>query len=254
MSFLKHFLQVCKYFIEAVENKTYGWFWGCPNGDKCMYRHALPPGFTLKSEMKKKDAEDEISLEMLVEKERASLGAGVTKVTLETFLAWKARKLTEKKDEKTRQEAKKQNDFKLGFHNGLTGRDLFTFNPDLIANDDDNAQNDIDYRRRDEYEDDESAQQFVARDINLDFFAKEAREADGTGTVATDDRFSYLDSMIKQENENSRIRSKLICLTRFFFYNFIKIKQNHDYIHLFLLKTFLRRTGSTSSGGMWRRA
>jgi Zinc finger C-x8-C-x5-C-x3-H type (and similar)/RNA-binding, Nab2-type zinc finger len=37
--------KVCKYFIEAVENQKYGWFWTCPNGgDKCMYRHALPPG------------------------------------------------------------------------------------------------------------------------------------------------------------------------------------------------------------------
>ncbi|CAI4758811.1 CPA_1a_G0050370.mRNA.1.CDS.1 [Saccharomyces cerevisiae] len=38
--------KVCKYFIEAVENGKYGWFWICPNGgDKCMYRHSLPEGF-----------------------------------------------------------------------------------------------------------------------------------------------------------------------------------------------------------------
>lgn len=38
--------KVCKYFIEAVENKKYGWFWTCPNGgDNCKYRHALPPGY-----------------------------------------------------------------------------------------------------------------------------------------------------------------------------------------------------------------
>jgi hypothetical protein len=37
--------KVCKYFIEAVENQKYGWFWVCPNGgDKCMYKHSLPPG------------------------------------------------------------------------------------------------------------------------------------------------------------------------------------------------------------------
>ncbi|KAL0344602.1 UNVERIFIED_CONTAM: Zinc finger CCCH domain-containing protein 11 [Sesamum radiatum] len=36
---------VCKYFLEAVEKKQYGWFWVCPNGGKeCHYRHALPPG------------------------------------------------------------------------------------------------------------------------------------------------------------------------------------------------------------------
>lgn len=47
------FMQVCKHFLEAVEKKQYGWFWVCPNGDKdCHYRHALPPGYVLKSQMK----------------------------------------------------------------------------------------------------------------------------------------------------------------------------------------------------------
>lgn len=46
-------MQVCKYFLEAVEKKQYGWFWVCPNGGKdCHYRHALPPGYVLKSQMK----------------------------------------------------------------------------------------------------------------------------------------------------------------------------------------------------------
>ncbi|KAJ0650770.1 putative transcription factor C3H family [Helianthus annuus] len=44
---------VCKHFLEAVEKKQYGWFWVCPNGNKeCHYRHALPPGYILKSQMK----------------------------------------------------------------------------------------------------------------------------------------------------------------------------------------------------------
>jgi hypothetical protein len=89
--------------LEAVEKKLYGWFWSCPNGEKCMYRHALPPGFVLKSELKEMEANklsNELSLEMLVEKERASLGKNVTKVTLESFLAWKKRKIIEKKEEK----------------------------------------------------------------------------------------------------------------------------------------------------------
>lgn len=38
--------KVCKFFIDAVENQKYGWFWTCPNGgDKCMYQHKLPPGY-----------------------------------------------------------------------------------------------------------------------------------------------------------------------------------------------------------------
>lgn len=38
--------KVCKFFIQAVEDGKYGWFWTCPNGgDKCMYKHSLPPGY-----------------------------------------------------------------------------------------------------------------------------------------------------------------------------------------------------------------
>lgn len=44
---------MCKHFLDAVERKQYGWFWTCPNGGKdCHYRHALPPGYVLKSQMK----------------------------------------------------------------------------------------------------------------------------------------------------------------------------------------------------------
>ncbi len=31
--------KVCKYFIDAVENGKYGWFWTCPNnGNDCKYK------------------------------------------------------------------------------------------------------------------------------------------------------------------------------------------------------------------------
>ena len=43
---------MCKYFIQAIETEKYGWFWECPNGENCHYRHALPPGFVLKSQKK----------------------------------------------------------------------------------------------------------------------------------------------------------------------------------------------------------
>jgi hypothetical protein len=43
---------ICKFFLEAVEKRQYGWFWKCPNGGDCKYRHALPPGYVLKSQMK----------------------------------------------------------------------------------------------------------------------------------------------------------------------------------------------------------
>ncbi len=31
-------------------------FWQCPNGKECKYRHALPPGYVLKSQMKARAA------------------------------------------------------------------------------------------------------------------------------------------------------------------------------------------------------
>ena len=63
---------VCKYFIQAIETEKYGWFWECPNGESCHYRHALPPGFVLKSQKKAiEDAEkaNAISLEEFLEVE-----------------------------------------------------------------------------------------------------------------------------------------------------------------------------------------
>ena len=37
--------KVCKFFVQAIEEQKYGWFWVCPNGgDKCFYKHSLPPG------------------------------------------------------------------------------------------------------------------------------------------------------------------------------------------------------------------
>ncbi|KAK0425844.1 hypothetical protein QR680_009421 [Steinernema hermaphroditum] len=141
---------VCKYFIEAVENNKYGWFWECPNGDKCIYRHALPPGYVLKKDRKKMEDQarlEQISLEELIEKERAALNSkDLTKVTLESFIAWKKKKLREKKQKAAEDEKQKRSNFKSGKQSGLSGRDLFTFNPELLANDDDEA-DDVAYEK-----------------------------------------------------------------------------------------------------------
>jgi hypothetical protein len=53
-----------------VEKKQYGWFWSCPNGGKdCHYRHALPPGYVLKSQMKAllEEEADKIPIEEEIE-------------------------------------------------------------------------------------------------------------------------------------------------------------------------------------------
>lgn len=100
--------------MEAVEKSKYGWFWECPAGGKCIYRHALPPGFVLKKDKKKDDKKNELSLEDLIERERAALGPKQTKITLESFVAWKKRKLLEKVEQAKKDEDKKRTDYKAG--------------------------------------------------------------------------------------------------------------------------------------------
>lgn len=176
---------ICKHFLEAVEKSKYGWFWECPSGSKCIYRHALPPGFVLKKDKKKDEKKSEISLEDLIEKERAALGPNQTRITLETFIAWKKRKLQEKKDAATKEEEKKRSDYKAGRQIGLSGREMFSFNPELAA--------DFDMEDGDEAfdtyaVDDEDENQIEYRELQLDLIELEAQEVDDTGTVATEDR------------------------------------------------------------------
>ncbi|GCB19145.1 translation machinery-associated protein 46 [Aspergillus awamori] len=115
--------KVCKYFIEAVENQKYGWFWTCPNGgDKCMYKHSLPPGFVLKTKEQKaaekalmdKSPLNTLTLEDWLESERHKLTGNLTPVTPETFAKWKKERLDKKAAEEQARKAKE-----------TTGRTLF---------------------------------------------------------------------------------------------------------------------------------
>lgn len=73
--------KICKFFLDAVEKSKYGWFWECPNGEKCIYRHALPQGYVLKRDKKKlEDKGPEISLVDLIERERNALGSTVVNI------------------------------------------------------------------------------------------------------------------------------------------------------------------------------
>ncbi len=139
-----------------MENNKYGWFWTCPNGGaNCHYRHALPPGFVLKKvrhpsrlkptiihgrfyyfqDQKKAEKGEEISLEELIEQRRAELSArtDLTPVTLESFVRWKKRKLKEKADNEKKESSKKKEKFMSGMKVGLSGREMFTFDPKLVG-------------------------------------------------------------------------------------------------------------------------
>jgi len=173
---------VCKYFLEAVEKKLYGWFWQCPNGgNQCKYRHALPEGYVLKNQ-KKDDGEQEqqISLEDLIEKERAMI-TDTTKITLKTFLIWKKKKLKERAEQKKTETAKKQADFKKDKTQGLSGREMFTFQASQGSVDDDDTGGDgqvVEYNRDDENEDGEGAgiNSGPVREINLEEFSMQIIE------------------------------------------------------------------------------
>ena len=115
-----------------MERSKYGWFWECPNGTDCHYKHALPPGFLLKKD-KVKETKEQISLEDLIERERNALGSNLTRVTLSTFITWKKRKVQEKKETLIKENEKKSADFRAGRQVGLSGREMFTFNPGMAA-------------------------------------------------------------------------------------------------------------------------
>ena len=67
----------------------FGWFWECPNGgEKCPYRHALPPGFVLKSQRKALDdaaKANQISLEEFLEVEVRTKSGCVSSVYVTEF-------------------------------------------------------------------------------------------------------------------------------------------------------------------------
>ncbi|CDJ57382.1 hypothetical protein, conserved [Eimeria maxima] len=155
---------VCKFFLEAVEKKQYGWFWVCPNGgDNCKYRHCLPQGYVLKGEEEAPAGdEEEETIEERVERERRALPPGGTRVTPETFAAWKAKRVEKKK---AATEEKKKAVAAAAAKHHLSGRDLFSFNPDIFV-DCEGAADEEDYQHEEEEEEEESeeSQQSPASD------------------------------------------------------------------------------------------
>lgn len=196
--------QICKFFLDAVEKSKYGWFWECPNGERCIYRHALPSGYVLKRDKKILDSKKpDISLVDLIERERAALGPNQTKITLETFIAWKKRKIEERKEKLRQDEEKKRNEFKSGKNLGLSGREMFSFNPEMAMDGDEMDDGDVafdSYQREEEPEDGGTV--FEYKEFDLETLGLEAKELDLDGaTVAVNDRFADLRTQMEKEND-----------------------------------------------------
>lgn len=71
----------------------------------------------------------------------------------------------------TQAEEQKRNDFKAGRAVGLSGREMFAFDPALAADDDDDEAVDLRY-----YDDEEEQDETEYRDIQLDLIGMEAAE------------------------------------------------------------------------------
>ncbi|GJP32805.1 hypothetical protein CLOM_g193 [Closterium sp. NIES-68] len=124
---------VCKHFLDAVEKKQYGWFWVCPNGGKdCMYRHALPPGYVLKSQMKallEEEQANKLTVEEMIENER-KMTASHTQLTTEIFAEWKQKKQAIRDAELAAKKAARAKEDRM------SGRELFLSDASLFVDDD----------------------------------------------------------------------------------------------------------------------
>ena len=86
---------------------------------------------------KKEDKAEKTSIEELIEQKRAELGAQnktLTPVNLQTFVAWKKRKLREKADAEKKENENKKKKMKDGLTVGMSGRDMFLFDPKMVSN------------------------------------------------------------------------------------------------------------------------
>ncbi|KAG0317070.1 hypothetical protein BGZ99_006527 [Dissophora globulifera] len=176
---------VCKFFLEAIENQKYGWFWDCPNGGtQCKYRHALPPGFVLKTkaELRAEASKEVISIEEFLEKARHKLGKDLTPVTADSFAAWKKTRADAVELEEAAKRKAKEAAFKAGKMLQFSGRELFDFNPDIAGADEDDDNDDVfDFSKYTRMDDSETVEELEARitrdmanaEIDGDLFAGE---------------------------------------------------------------------------------
>ncbi|KAG0225723.1 hypothetical protein BGW42_004123 [Actinomortierella wolfii] len=158
---------VCKYFLEAIENQKYGWFWECPNGGQsCKYRHALPPGFVLKTkaELRAEANKEVISIEEFLETERHKLGKNLTPVTEESFAQWKKTRAERAEAEEAAKRKAKEAAYKAGKMLNFSGKELFDFNPEMAgAEDDVDDDNVFDFTSYQREEQEETQEEFEAR-------------------------------------------------------------------------------------------
>lgn len=166
---------MCKYFLDAIEKHQYGWFWNCPNGKTCIYKHCLPPGFIFqpKSSNLEDHLVEEVDIGEEIEEERKKLNLlQCTPVTIETFNKWKEeRKL--KQVEELKEQVKEASKKSSSRNKILSGRALFTFDPTLFV-DDEGAADDDEYDIKDDDDDEPRDSEDYTETVNdADLFLDE---------------------------------------------------------------------------------
>lgn len=140
-------MQVCRFFLEAVTRKIYGWKWECPNGDDCQYKHCLPKGYVMMTQADKMQEEmtieEYMDLEEQIDEERNRISLNGTPVNEITFKEWKRKRDEIRMKEKgiTKDEMEK--------NKKKTGIQLFRSDADMFQ-DDAEATDDMKYTTRDE--------------------------------------------------------------------------------------------------------
>lgn len=187
---------VCHHFMDAIEQKKYGWFWECPNGEKCKYRHALPPGYVLKTkEQKAVEEKEEISLEDFLETERHKIQKG-TAVTAESFAKWKADRKAKAAAEEAKKSKSREADLRAGRLTNMSGRDLFTYQPDMFLGGDDDEAMEVDYTKREdsgEEQDGDAIDASVFLDESLENLQIDDDDEDGSGSGCDDEEDEVFD-------------------------------------------------------------
>lgn len=195
---------VCRDFLKACEDEKYGWFWECPSampGKPCAYRHALDEGYILKKDRPKPEDEDyETSVTEKVQAELDKLDkSGGTPVTEESFKVWKEKvqkereielkALLEEEAKKKKSRSDKKADGEKVEQSAISGKDLFSINPELFI-DDAKAQKVDDYNEDEAYLDEMRAEeeQLMAEHAELKRkMLEEAEEAFDEGAFAEED-------------------------------------------------------------------
>jgi len=121
-----------------------------------------------------------ISLEEFLEVERHKLGTNLTPVTPESFAKWKRTRMDKKQAEEEAMRKAKDTQHAAGKNSGMSGRDLFTYNPEWFEDEEEGDEEDWDLSKyRKEQEDAYLSTEEKLQDLNLQDQGGSSRGSDG---------------------------------------------------------------------------